>query len=234
MEHSPAHEHPESLPGGLPDWFDPRRDAMLTPGRLRGLVHPIRVRLLHLLQADGPATASQLGRKLGQSSGVTSYHLRMLADLGFIVEDSERGNGRDRYWRSRYRTSSFTFRAPDDPGTPETVEMAVQYIRMGVEQSFARTLAYLDSMPADPEETPKLPWQFSEFMLALTHDEARALGREVADLLQRYRHETDRPLRPGAVRAEFQFQIFPAAEPEPAEPEPQPAEPQPAEQTDRI
>src|SRR5262249_24497142 len=74
MEHGPAHEHPETLPGGLPKWFDPQQDAMLTPGRLRVLVHPIRVRLLHLLGTDGPATATQLGRKLGQSSGVTSYH----------------------------------------------------------------------------------------------------------------------------------------------------------------
>src|ERR1051326_4427443 len=142
---NPAHEHPETLPGGLPEWFDPRQDAMLTPSRLRGLVHPIRVRLLRLLLADGPATATQLGRKLGQSSGVTSYHLRMLADLGFIVEDTERSTGRDRYWRSRYSSSSFTFRAPDDPGTPETVEMAVQYIRMSVEQAFSRTLGYLDA-----------------------------------------------------------------------------------------
>jgi DNA-binding transcriptional ArsR family regulator len=184
---------------------------MLTPGRLRGLVHPIRVRLLHLLQADGPATATQLGRRLGQSSGVTSYHLRILAELGFIVEDQERGNGRDRYWRARYRTSSFTFRAPDDPGTPETVELAGQYIRMLVEQSFARTLAYLDGVTADPDELPRLPWQFNEFLLELSYDEARALGREVSNLLQRFRYEAGRSPRPGAVRAEFQFQMFPAA-----------------------
>jgi Helix-turn-helix domain len=70
---------PAAPPGGWPAWFDPSSDLMLTPRRLRGLAHPIRVRLLYLLETDGPATATQLGRRIGQSSGVTSYHLRMLA-----------------------------------------------------------------------------------------------------------------------------------------------------------
>jgi DNA-binding transcriptional ArsR family regulator len=89
---------PTAPPGGWPASFDPSRDVMLTPRRLRGLVHPIRVRLLFLLENDGPATASQLGRRIGQSSGVTSYHLRVLADLGFVEDDPEHGNGRDRWW----------------------------------------------------------------------------------------------------------------------------------------
>ena len=51
---------------GPPDWFDPAEDAMLTPQALRGLVHPVRLRLLDLLQADGPATATSLGQRIGQ------------------------------------------------------------------------------------------------------------------------------------------------------------------------
>src|SRR5262249_15552197 len=51
---------PGAPPGGWPSWFDPSRDVVLTPRRLRGLVHPVRVRLLYLLETDGPATASQL------------------------------------------------------------------------------------------------------------------------------------------------------------------------------
>src|SRR5688572_20711916 len=104
-----------SLPGGFPEWFDPDRDHMLTPRRLKGLLHPIRVKLLNLLEADGPATASQLGRRIGESSGVTSYHLRILAEHDFIEDDPERSNGRDRWWKPKYRGTAFTFRSPDDP-----------------------------------------------------------------------------------------------------------------------
>ncbi|MFE6893365.1 ArsR/SmtB family transcription factor [Streptomyces sp. NPDC057694] len=70
---------------------------------LRGLAHPLRMRLLDALRFDGPATASQLAEKLDESSGATSYHLRQLAAHGFVEDDPERGKGRERWWRAVYR-----------------------------------------------------------------------------------------------------------------------------------
>src|SRR5215475_11195 len=131
----------------LPHWFDPAQDQMLTPQALRGLVHPIRLRLLDLLQADGPATASGLAQRIGQSSGVTSYHLRVLAEHGFVVEDTERGNARDRWWRAVHRTTSFTFRTAEDPGTEETIEEAERFIRLVAEESHRRVLAAIATFP---------------------------------------------------------------------------------------
>ena len=55
---------------------------------IRALSHPLRVRLLDLLRFDGPSTATLLARRVGESSGATSYHLRQLARHGFIEEDS--------------------------------------------------------------------------------------------------------------------------------------------------
>jgi predicted transcriptional regulator len=72
--------HPERIDVVSPD-----------PRSLRGLAHPLRLHLLGLLRADGPATASQLAARTGQSSGATSYHLRQLAAYGFVVEDTGRG-----------------------------------------------------------------------------------------------------------------------------------------------
>lgn len=218
---------PTAPPGGWPAWFDPSRDLMLTPRRLRGLVHPIRVRLLFLLETDGPATASQLGRRIGHSSGVTSYHLRFLAGLGFVAEAAELGNGRDRWWRSTYRSSGLTFRSPDDPGDPESVEVAEQYMRLVVDSYHERMLKYVDSLAGRLDELPTLPWSFNEYALELTHDEARALSAKVAELLQPYRRrppdDPDRSEqsaapgpRDGAVRAIFQFQVLPD-DPAPAE-----------------
>jgi DNA-binding transcriptional ArsR family regulator len=65
--------------------------------------HPLRLRIVELLRA-GPATASQLGRRLGESSGTTSYHLRLLADAGWIVDAPELGTRRERWWRRRDET----------------------------------------------------------------------------------------------------------------------------------
>lgn len=81
---------------------------------LRGLAHPLRIRLLGDLRLHGPATASQLAERLGESSGATSYHLRQLAAYGF-VEDApstaravSAGGGRPRTARSSTRRWSTT------------------------------------------------------------------------------------------------------------------------------
>ncbi|MFI6694953.1 ArsR/SmtB family transcription factor [Streptomyces sp. NPDC050433] len=72
----------------------------LDPRSLRGLAHPLRMRLLNALRHHGPATASQLADRLGESSGATSYHLRQLASHGFVADDPERGRGRERWWKA--------------------------------------------------------------------------------------------------------------------------------------
>lgn len=74
----------------------------LTPRRLKALAHPLRVAMLGLLRADGPATASELARRLGTTSGATSYHLRQLERHGFVVDACDLGTGRQRYWEARH------------------------------------------------------------------------------------------------------------------------------------
>jgi DNA-binding transcriptional ArsR family regulator len=194
-----------------PDWFDDDRDVVLTPKMLRGLAHPMRMRLLRILREDGPSTASRLGERIGQSSGVTSYHLRQLAEQGFIVEDAERGNGRDRWWRAVHRWMAFTFRDPADPGDPETIELAEQFIRADATQAFERMLRYIDSISArGPDELATAPWLLSSIPLRLTPAQARELADEVHSLVGRYRREPEDPdPAPGTVRGMIQFQVLP-------------------------
>jgi Winged helix-turn-helix DNA-binding len=122
----------------LPKFFCKTFWVNVGPG---GLTHPIRPRLLELLQQEGPATATSLAARIGRSSGVTSYYLRVLADSGFIVEDTERGNARDRFWRAPHRSTGFTLRMPDDPGTADNVEATDRYLRIVAEWSPRRSPA---------------------------------------------------------------------------------------------
>ncbi|WP_229075327.1 winged helix-turn-helix domain-containing protein [Actinoplanes sp. DH11] len=69
------------------------------PQSLRGLAHPLRVRILRVLHERGASTATRLAGDLGESSGATSYHLRQLAGYGFVEEDEKLGRGRERWWR---------------------------------------------------------------------------------------------------------------------------------------
>lgn len=84
----------ETAPGDL------AADARKLDSRaLQGLAHPLRMRMFDQLTFHGPATATQLGERLGESSGSTSYHLRQLAKFGFVEEDADRGTQRERWWR---------------------------------------------------------------------------------------------------------------------------------------
>ena len=71
----------------------------VNPTALKAFAHPLRMALYAELQRRGPATASQLARVLGESSGQTSYHLRQLERHGFVEDDPEHVGGRERWWR---------------------------------------------------------------------------------------------------------------------------------------
>jgi DNA-binding transcriptional ArsR family regulator len=207
---SPFTDQPAPPPGGWGPDFGLADHILLTPRRLRGLTHPIRVRLLFLLGDEGPATASQLGRRIGQSSGVTSYHLRMLAELGLVEDDPDRGDGRDRWWRVTRPVAGFTFRSPDDPADPETIEFAEQYLRVSVELHHERMLRYVESLVGRLEELPTAPWTMDDGAIEVTPEEARKLAADVRELLRPYRRRPGAaPRAGGALRAFFQFQMLP-------------------------
>lgn len=194
----------------FPDWIDPDRDLILTPKRLKGLNHPIRLRLLELLQQEGPSTATSLAARIGQSSGVTSYHLRVLGEHEFIVEDTGRGNARDRFWRAPHRSMGFTLRMPDDPGSSENIGETEQYLRIVASEIYRRVLAGIDQFTSQPDDMAGAPWQLNDFPLRLTTEEARALTGQINELVQRYRRPAGDPEpRPGTTRAYFQFQLIP-------------------------
>lgn len=204
--------------GGFPEWIDPNRDLILTPETLRGLTHPIRLRLLEFLQHEGPATATSLAARIGRSSGVTSYHLRVLADNGLIAEDTDRGNARDRFWRAEHRSMGFTLRLSENPG----IEATNRYLRTAAEEIHRRVLAGIDIATSSPDEMATAPWKLDDWPLRLTLEEARELGTQISQLANRYRREPGDPdPRPGTVRAHFQFQLLPDEEPEDEEPEPE-------------
>jgi DNA-binding transcriptional ArsR family regulator len=76
-----------------------REARLLDLPSMKALNHPLRTQLFNELAAHGPATATSLADRVGESTGSTSYHLRQLEKHGFIEEVVGRGNGRERWWR---------------------------------------------------------------------------------------------------------------------------------------
>ncbi len=77
--------------------------------RWKAMSHPLRREMLRHLAEHGTASSTTLAAALGESTGTTSYHLRVLADAGVIEEVPGQTNGRERWWR----VPSVDLREPD-------------------------------------------------------------------------------------------------------------------------
>jgi len=185
----------------------PAAEVVPSPTALRALAHPLRLRMLGLLRVEGPSTASRLASRLGLNSGATSYHLRQLAEHGFVVDDPGRGNARERWWRAAHRTTH----VPDD----DSGEPAARDARQAFSQAVA--VAYAGQIQQAVEQQPTLSdeWRAlstsSDWSLRLTPQEARQLREELHAVVERYRPwYPDRPEAPaGAGHYRVLLNAFP-------------------------
>ncbi len=158
-----------------------------TPQALKALTHPVRLRMLGLLRTEGPATATQLAHRLGLNSGATSYHLRQLATHGFITDDEERGNGRDRWWKAAHQSTRANLTDRRDDEDAESAEAYLQNV----------ALLYTETLMQAVGERRYLPeeWQrattTSDWHLRLTAARAEQLVDTLADLVEQWDEEDD-------------------------------------------
>lgn len=173
-----------------PGW-DPRGLPVLQldPSNLRGLAHPLRLRVLGLLRRDGPSTATRLGAQLGESSGSLSYHLRQLAAHGLVVED-ERPGGRERWWRAVHRATRFD----DSAATPDQRLLGAEFLRAVGRMYADRLLRYTDRLETLEDEVGAEYARVStasDWVLRLRPERARALAAAIEELVESYRETPD-------------------------------------------
>ncbi|GAA3756647.1 helix-turn-helix domain-containing protein [Plantactinospora mayteni] len=179
-------------------------EVRLNPTSLRGLAHPLRVRILNTLREHGPATATLLAERLGQSTGATSYHLRQLAQYGFVVEDSARGAGRERWWRAAHRNT----RLDGEVGRDALPDVET-YLRSVAALYAERVDRWLNEMPGLPEEWGQAS-TLSNWQLRLTPAEAREFSDALTELIGRYRRDEPGVAAPdGAEPFVVQAQLMP-------------------------
>ncbi|MFE7463877.1 ArsR/SmtB family transcription factor [Streptomyces sp. NPDC057499] len=177
---------------------------------LRALAHPVRVQLVGLLRKHGPSTATRLAERLGVNSGTASYHLRQLGAAGFVEEDTERGNARERWWRSVHRMTELRGRELADD-EPEAMLAYLQSVAALYTLHVQRTLGGLQTMPPAWRGT----FDMSDRDLLLTPDETVALRQELWDVIGRYRPDTPEAAATapeGAGRVEVITHILPEPE----------------------
>ncbi|WP_394298671.1 ArsR/SmtB family transcription factor [Streptomyces rimosus] len=205
----PNHHEPTTTPNQAPsEQSSPTPSRRLDARSLRGLAHPLRMRIFELLTLDGPATATRLAARLGENTGTVSWHLRHLAEHGFIEEESGRGTRRERWWR-RVGASNDLYTADfrDDPDSRGPLSL---YLHELVQLYFNRVTDYVNG---DWDDTWRRAGTLADWHdLRLSPEQLAALNAELSEVVARHTPPPDAAPAPGALPVVVQLQSFPREE----------------------
>jgi DNA-binding transcriptional ArsR family regulator len=148
-------------------------------GTLKALASPIRWQILGYLSEHDEATATDLARALGESTGTTSYHLRLLARHG-LVEEVPAAGKRERPWRKAPQDLRFPPVAQDTPAAERDAHMAVHRLRL------AEDLAHLTAL-AERDKPEEVAWsRISRSSIRVSQDQLEQFGADFGALVARY------------------------------------------------
>lgn len=195
----------EPLPGKQPTRDG---DRVLDGPVLKALAHPLRVQLLDILSQYGPQTASSMGKRVGESSGTTSYHLRQLARHGLVREVENRGSGRERWWeRPRGALTVNTSSSEQDPAVREAARQVNRHFVQGRAEALAAfTASNPSELPAEWVDAAMLGTLNAQLTADQLHKFTREMEAILREKLEAYRSE---PGTPGARPVQLHFNAFP-------------------------
>src|SRR5690625_872075 len=191
--------------------MSPTRKQIEDLDTLRAFVHPLRIRLLGALRLHGAATASELARRLGESSGATSYHLRQLERFGFVADDDRQPSRRERRWRAvheltSWETSSFI---DDEVGRGAVQDLQQMQLRLLVE-SLQKWYTQQHRWGRDWVDAA----EHSDRAVRVTADELAAMSAEVGSVIERYRQPHAREENETAQTVVVHLVTVPVPEPD--------------------
>jgi DNA-binding transcriptional ArsR family regulator len=165
------------------------------PTDLRALAHPVRMSILEQLIVSGPLTASELAARIDESPANCSWHLRKLAEHGF-VEEAGGGTGRARPWRAASRGLSWNEQDPS-----ESAQLAGEALTaMLVDREVARYAEARRWLGADDAAWREAAGS-SQGAMWLTEDEFAELAEDLRQVATRHLDRLyDPTLRPPGSR----------------------------------
>ncbi len=159
---------------------------------MKALAHPVRLDLLELLVVNGAMTASEAAAELMQTPANVSWHLRKLAEHGFVRQATS-GYGRKRPWKAVAESLSWGEDAEDEASASAlhdvTIEREIQRLRAALANT----------------ERESQPWRDAtevyQSRLWLTADEAQEIGEQLRQLFLTKAEERQDPAnRPADAR----------------------------------
>lgn len=153
--------------------------------QLIALTHPVRSAIWDWLAHNGPATSSMLARQFNLSSGLTSYHLRYLADKGLVREVEEKGTRRERWWDAE--SVELQMSASEAAVTAEEKDILTSQLDISEAQ---RNLAYW-SRAWRTEDPAEIAWRSvstsDQMMVKLSLEQMQELNYDIMALIQKWK-----------------------------------------------
>ena len=171
------------------------RRTIKDPAALKALAHPLRLELLDVLLLEGPRTATELGAELGSSPSNCSWHLRKLAEHGFVTEVPG-ATGRARPWQAA--AAGLTWDEADEE--PETRAAGLGLTEVLLTRELQRLLTAQEALHLESPE-----WRRAATVVQagtwLTAEEAQEISARLAELLLTHADRAhDSSLRPVGAR----------------------------------
>jgi DNA-binding transcriptional ArsR family regulator len=184
------------------------------PRTLRALAHPARMEIWQFLGLEGPATATGCAEVTGLSPSACSYHLRTLAQYGFVEEDlASAADGRQRPWRARI----LSFSVPDSPGTAPATRVAGRWL----DETVCAQAEELRDKYLERQSDYTATWQAAlgrvNDVLHVSPEELSALRTRLIEVFGEYRRLSKNERPPGAQRVQVLVALIPWFEPDSAE-----------------
>jgi DNA-binding transcriptional ArsR family regulator len=174
-----------------PEAGRPRSVELRDARALRSLAHPTRLKLVGLLRLQGPLTATQAARELGETPQRCTFHLGQLAKYG-LVEEAGGGRGRERPWRA---TAFFTS-WPNVMSEQEAATAGQMLEAVVAEQHFEDVMGWIERKDEEPQEWQEAA-QLNDVALYLTAGELEEMGGAIWSLFEPYlaraEHADQRP-----------------------------------------
>lgn len=176
---------------------DPTLRQLRDPRELRALAHPLRMSIVEQLTVHGPATATELSDLLDESPANCSWHLRKLAEHGF-VEEAASGAGRRRPWQM----ASIGFTSGVDDMSHEEAQAQMALTEMWLDRQVDRHRAVRRATTFDNDDGfAREAVTTQETAVWVTEDEMTELKQDIWDLFQRHRDRIeDVTARPDGAR----------------------------------
>ncbi|MFD7156654.1 ArsR/SmtB family transcription factor [Kribbella sp. NPDC059898] len=179
-----------------------KRLVITDPRAIRALAHPARQRVIDELFNGKVLTATECAELAGLTPSAMSYHLRALEKWGIIQRADESADGRERPWKAPARSlviSSQSTGAGRAAGQAMVRSTADAVINMFAE------------IDADD------PWDdvssLSRSRLWLNHDEAKELGKELTEVINRFeKKRSSKGPAPGSRQVSTLIAVVPSPE----------------------